>query len=288
MVWLSALCGCNQVYGLDKTESAPVIDAQYFDAPADAPFTCPAIGMTPGYSRVLHQIIQNCKEPSVSTTGRAVADCSEPVYQIAEGPVGEPLVPVAGLEDTTSSSETIKIHHARYAPEGDELMVRIVRQAATNTGRIVVFARSGAGFVESHDVTLSWQMLDSLVTFGTPSRGPRRRMFVYDVTNAYQEIEFDSTGVATLVDTYTAANLGVASITSFAPNMTPDGLRAVFGGVVGGESADLYIDRANLGQRFSTGRVLPNLPFTSTPFMTDDCARIYFSGFGSMFWVQQQ
>jgi hypothetical protein len=28
-------------------------------------------------------------------------------------------------------------------------------------------------------------------------------------------------------------------------------------------------------------------PDISDPFLTDDCARVYFSGFGSIFYIQQ-
>jgi hypothetical protein len=284
VVWLWGLCACNQVFGLGDTDPAPIPDAQYFDAPIDAPFTCPEIGTLPVFSRVLHQLIQSCSGYSIAATGRAVAYCSEPKTQVAEGAVDDTLVPVAGLEQSPPS---LRIDYARYAPEGDELIVRFVTQAATNTGRIVVFTRTGTGFVEAHDIKLPGQMTDSLVGFGAPSRGPKRRMLVYNVTNAYQEIEFDASGTATLIGTYNAAELGVQAFTSIPPNLSPDGLRGVFSGVVNAGSVVLYLDRANISQRFGMGRVL-DVPYTVAPFMTEDCARVYLSGLGSMFWVQQQ
>ena len=46
------LAGCNAVFGIKETRQ---YDAAYFDAPPDAPFTCPALGAAaPAFSRSLH------------------------------------------------------------------------------------------------------------------------------------------------------------------------------------------------------------------------------------------
>ncbi|MBA3397711.1 MAG: hypothetical protein H0T89_34120 [Deltaproteobacteria bacterium] len=282
MVASVLLGGCTQVFGLAPTEQQPVTDAAFFDAPADAPFACPPIGETPQFSRVLNQIVQSCGEYSATTEGRAVALCTEPANQLAEGPLDGLLIPIAGLEQTAE----LHVDFARYAPEGDELFVRSWTQSTT-IGRIRVYRRQAEGFVYTHDVALPGQTTDSFVRFGTPSRGPRRRMMVRNNAFAYQEIEFDAAGTAVLIASYVAADLGVTSITQSPPNLTPDGLRLVFAGSTTNASGVLYSDRASLADRFQPGRLLPGIPINPTPFLTHDCARIYVSAIGYVFWVQR-
>jgi hypothetical protein len=48
-----------------------------------------------------------------------------------------------------------------------------------------------------------------------------------------------------------------------------------------------YVQRASIGVPFSTATLLADVPATGDAFMTDDCARIYFSALGSILWVQQ-
>lgn len=69
---------------------------------------------------------------------------------------------------------------------------------------------------------------DSYVRFGTPSRGPLRRMMIRNTGQDYREIEVDATGASTAIGTYTASDLGVVSLIGVPPNMSPDGLRIVF------------------------------------------------------------
>ncbi len=284
MRWVVAsvlLAGCTQVFGLAPTEQQPVTDAAFFDAPADAPFACPPIGETPQFSRVLNQTVQSCSEYSTTTNGRGAAVCTEPVNQIAEGPFDGLLTPVAGLEQTAE----LHLDFVRYAPEGDELFVRSWNQS-TVIGRIRAFRRVDDSFVAAYDVVLPGQTTDSFVRFGTPSRGPRRRMMVRNRTDVYQEIELDATGASELIGNYVAADLGLTSITPSPPNLTPDGLRMVFSGGVSKAQGVQYSDRASLADRFRpvTGLDIPTSP---TPFLTADCARVYFSQIGYVFWVQR-
>lgn len=277
VVVLAALAGCNSVYDLRETAPLPPIDAQYFDAPPDAPFACPPTGETPQFSRVLNQVIQNCAELSTSTTGRAVAYCREPVVQIAEGPTDEALVPIPELVEVPP----LHVDLVRYAPEGDELWVRIWHQN-TVVGRIAIYRREGTTVVHSHDVTSPSGTFDSFVRFGAPSAGPVRRVMIRNGSQAMQEIEVDSTGASTVIDTYEATDLGVATL-GIPGNISPDGLRYVFNA----GTSTYYADRASISERFSPGRELVNVPINPAPFMTADCGRLYFTAVGYVFWVQR-
>src|SRR5512143_2261526 len=95
-ITLLALCACNQVFDLRPTKS---VDAKhdFFDAPLDAPYACPATGETPAFGSLFHQVIlQNCKdyEPSqAKQTGIALCDDGQYTgnYLLSEGPLDGPL-----------------------------------------------------------------------------------------------------------------------------------------------------------------------------------------------------
>ncbi len=280
MIIVLALCACTQVFGLDETHGVVPSDAQYFDAPADAPFACPPTGETPQFSRLLHQIPQSCRHYTASgPLGRATALCREPLAQVAEGPSEGPLSPVAGLADVGAQ----RFDLVRLVPEGDEMYVRHW-DTGTVVGRIRRFRREADDtFTAATDVTLQGATTDSFVQFGAPSRGPRRRMMLRNGTGALQEVEISETGVAQPIAVYTEAELGVDLLISL-PNLTPDGLHLVFSGQRE-EQHTYYSDRATLADRFSPGRRLANVPAANDTFLTEDCSRVYFSALGSILWV---
>ena len=134
----------------------------------------------------------------------------------------------------------------------------------------------------------SGETTDSFVRFGTPSRGPVRRMFIHNSTEqGVREIEVDDTGQSTTIGTYTDANFGMASI-GVPGNLSADGLRLVFQGTPpDGQGGIAYADRASLADRFLPARMLTGVPSNATPFMTEDCARLYFGAINYLFWVQR-
>lgn len=280
VVWLAALCGCNQILGLDPTVALPPADAQYFDAPSDAPFTCPPAGTLPLFSPVLHQIQQNCRFYSRSADW-ATAECRDTPTRIAQGAPDGPFTSIGGLEDVNPFS----YENPQLSPEGDELFVRYSDPGAA-TGTIQVFRRNGSAWLPAGMVTIDGVAISAEVAFGTPSRGPNRRMFVsnYDISDL-REIELDASYHATVVATYLPAQ--VDTFLRSQPNLTPDGLRIIFS--VGGGVQDQvsYGDRATLADRF-TIQTLQNVPTGETPFLTEDCGRIYFSSASSVLWVQRQ
>jgi hypothetical protein len=281
---LLAICGCNQVFGLEQT--IPVAgDAQYFDAPADAPFACPPPGQTPQFSRLLHQIPQNCIEYSPSAAaGRAFAQCYEPRQQLAEGPLDGPFTPVDAFALAGGSHFDL----AQLVPEGDEVIVRRWEDSSV-VGRITVWHLDAAGTPTfDHDIQLpNNQTIDSFVKFGAPSRGPLRRMIVQNGTGDPMEIEFDATGASTLVASYKPADLGLTNIAGIAPALTPDGLRSVLYAASSTASGMFYTDRASLAETFRAASHLEHVPGAPDPYLTGACERLYFSSLGSIFWVQQ-
>jgi hypothetical protein len=280
LVGLAVLCGCNQILGLESTGALAPTDARFFDAPPDAPFACPPVGTLPQFSRVLHQIQQDCRFYTRSA-GWATAVCRDTPRPIAQGAPDGPFESIAEL----ASTFPFTYENPQLAPEGDELFVRYSDPGAV-TGAILVFRRTGETWSPAGTVTISGVTLSAEVAFGTPSRGPNRRMFVsnYDITGI-REIELDASYHGTVVATYMPQE--VDTFLRSQPNLTADGLRMIYS-VGGGISPQVsYGDRPTLADRF-TIQMLPNVPTGETPFLTEDCGRIYFSAASSVLWVQRQ
>jgi hypothetical protein len=282
VLWLAALCGCNQIFGLSPTEQLPAVDAQFFDAPPDAPFTCPGFGSLPVFSRVFKQIQQDCRFYTRSADW-ATAECRDTPSAVAQGAPDGPFGSIAGLEGVFPLS----YENPQLTPEGDELFVRYSDPSAT-TGTIPVFRHdANHAWTKAGTLSITGVILTAEVAFGTPSRGPNRRMFVanYDISEL-REVEVDASYHATVVATYPTQQLG--GFLRSQPSMSPDGLRIIYTILATGNRDQLmYGDRASLADRF-TIRSLPDVPIGETPFMTEDCSRLYFSAVSSVLWVQRQ
>jgi len=277
------LCACNQLYGLEPTEPLP-IEPVFFDAPADAPFACPPIGQTPQFSRLFHQIPQTCTEWTGSLiSGKALAMCFQPTMQIGQGPVEGPLAPIAGFETVNQ----VHFDAPRTLPDAEQVIIRRWDET-TVFGEIRVYNRdANDALTYSHEIKLPSAATDSFVRYGSPSRGPKRRMFVRQLSIPLTEIEVDETGTSTQVATYSETDLDVTSFAGLPPSMTGDGLRIVFSAAGPTMNGIFYSDRASLGDRFRAASLLMGVPSSSDAFMTDDCERMYFSGLGSILYVQQ-
>ena len=274
-----ALGACNQLYGLEPTESIAV----FLDAPIDAPFHCPNFGETPQFSRLLHQIPQTCVEWTGSlVSGKALAMCYEPLLQVAQGPIEGPVVPIVGFETVN------KVHFdaVRTLPDGDQVLIRRWDESSV-VGELRVYNRGANDVLTySHEIKLpDGRTTDAFIRVGSPSRGPMRRMFTNLTGLGLAEIEFDETGASTLIATYTEADLGVQQFTGLPPNITGDGLRMTFLGS-GGANAVFYSDRTSVTEKFRGARPIVGVPAIDS-FMTDDCERLYFGALGSVLYVQQ-
>ena len=275
------LCGCNQLYGLDQTTPLNG-DARYFDAPADAPFACPGIGETPGFSKVLHQIPQSCLKTTASlNTDRAFAECEQ--QQLAMGPAAGPLALVSGFE----LANGIHNDSPRVVPEGDQVIIRRWN-IATVVGQIQLYDIGETGQLTLvHEIKLPNNLTtDSFVAFGAPSRGPKRRMFVRQNNLPLSEIEIDETGASSVVGSYTESDFSVTGFSGLPPSFTGDGLRIVFN-AYNNQTGLFYADRQTRADRFMTARILMDVPNAADGFMTEQCERVYFSALGSVFWIQR-
>jgi len=279
--WFLALTGCNWVFGISKTQltdSPAAIDAKYFDAPADAPFACPAPGGTPQFSVVLHQVPSSPCSSYTETEDHqhAVATCKGAVSETDSSQTFQPIPVFAGVMNS----------HPRLSPEGDELFV--VMPASPSSSTIEAYRRDAGGQWQ-HDRTIDPGIpLGSTVYLGAPTRGPTRRMMISDYNNftafdAY-EIELDATSAHVFYH-YSMSELGVGIY--LAPYLSPDGLRMYYS-----QQAQpmVFYDRPDLATTFASPRMVPTAPRLDESFLTSDCARLYvFSpDLQSLFWVQQQ
>ena len=262
------LVGCNQIYGLERTQS---IDAAYFDAP---PPTCPPLGAPPVFTQDFEQaVFQSCTDYTLSSTGRALARCNR---VIAEGAVGEPLVGAVGLEQTTSMT----YDHPRLHPDGQSAIVRMTDRTGPRTA-FAVFSRTDSGWVKSSEFSVPYTMLGS----SAPSRD--RHVVVVASGGALRELADDGTGTWNEVLVHDFAELGITSLGDQV-NLSADGLRLILvGSPIGKNEMNLlYADRANETDRFSQAVPMPSLEYLPNGFLTEDCGRLYFSALGTVFYVE--
>jgi len=111
-------------------------------------------------------------------------------------------------------------------------------------------------------------------------------MFVRQ-SNAFMEIEFDDTGVSTLVRSYTEDDFGLEALAGVPPGLSGDGTAALVLGSTTSGSGFYYFNRQTPGDRFGPPTLVSDVPGPSDPFMTENCERLYFSGLGNVFWLQQ-
>lgn len=275
----ATLGGCNQVFGIQRTGEMPPTDAQYFDAPADAPFACPPLGTTPRFSRLLHQIPQDCREYTFGD-GWAVAQCQLGLFQ---GP----------LDATLSSVDEINalggnLRAPRLFPEGDQLA--FVFQPFMAAFATVDVYRSDANHVwtGSTSFAIPGDITAPSADIGVPSRGPIRRIMATNSDGILHELEIDDTQVgAREVRTYAPSQLGVPDI-SYAGHLSPDGLRMTMAVSASSSIVEYYGNRASLDDRFGPLEPIPGIPPVTDAVMNEDCSRMYYSGgVSSVLWVQR-
>jgi len=280
-----ALCGCNQVFGLDDTR---LIDASvtHHDAPIDVLATCPPIGTVPRFSTGLNQVVtQNCSSYSVSTTtGLAVATCYDASQwwpQVSEGQPDGSLLPARGFPDPTQVSMT----SVRLTPEGDQLYVDAYDYTLW-THAFRTYQRLADG---------SWQRGADLPftatgsTFlGGPTRGPTRHLLVTTAGGppSVDEYVSDGSGGWNLQLHVQPADLGLSNL--YTAQLSGDGLRMIAYAERVGDTAYqvLYADRPSPTVPF--GLMAPlGVPLVSELFMTEDCGRLYFPALSSIFYTRQ-
>lgn len=293
---LALTCGCNQAFGLQRTElvdSPPAVDA----APPPA---CPAIGTVPTFANELYQLqARFCFSYAASgDTDQAVAICNSVV---SAGARDTELAPVA-------MTPPISPTYVRVAPEGNRLFAAVYQTVSPYGLQLREFSLDAAG---ATDLGVAFAAEDSpYLVASTPTRGPVRAVVFsgYDAQLAASvliEIEDPGSGWIekrrTLVET-----LGVSSVSE--PHLSADGLRLVFvsydngsTGSSGGTDPDpsttvppspdqpvYYTDRASRDEPFGMAKPLMTVPsFVQWPYLTEDCGRIYFSALNTVFYLRQ-
>ncbi len=275
-----AMCGCNQVFDLDSTRFVEP-PREFFDAPSDAPFACPAGSFAPRFSPLLHQVFQqDCKDYVISTEAqRAMALCLDPdtfEWRAAEGPIDGVLTPVPSFDDPI-----FQLQFLRLAPEGDEL---IAVYYATARYEFRTYQRMPSGtWIRAADFGTTMSYLD----ISGPSRRPNRHVLRTGSDQQLHEFVQDAGGLWTEVAAFTASELGVTFPGS--PKLSADGLRLLLTAAPPTASATrvMYSDRPTIQDRFRTAQPVEGVPRVLDAYMNDDCSRVYFGGLESVFYVQR-
>lgn len=270
-------CACDQVFGIQHTHSN---DAPFFDAPTDAPFACPMLGTTPMYSPYVHLVsADDCFEYTPSfTSGRVVASgCNDSGYPIYEGPFEGPLEPAIPAE-----AATVELTHPRLTPDGTQMYVW--RDVANVPSNILAFTRASDG---------TWQTTSApgFPIDATPSniiRGPSDdRMLLVPSAGSELDEWSDAGGTWHQLAVHPVSELGVTFVS--ASSLSSDGLRLiVLADSSFGFSMSVYSDRMNIDGPFRAAELLTGVPTDEhDAVISDDCARIYLSGLGALFYVRQ-
>jgi hypothetical protein len=268
-----ALAGCNQIYGLDQTR---LVDAR----PIDPPPTCqPALEFTRRLQQVTYQeCIQYVPATDVDY---ALAYCRDDSRgYIADGKIDGLLSEVAVDQRFAGSVPS----QPRLAPEGDRAV--IFHSITQGNNAYSVHHRDSTGWRFAYDLPIVYDFDDSV---GVPSRSPRAHI-LHAIPNAGLVEEFveDAPGVWRLLFTYKSSELATQSLyTQF--NLTPDGLQVLYQGAFVEGYAIYHAWRGSLDEKFGPGVAVEGIARTvQDAFMTENCARIYFSGLSSIFYAEQR
>lgn len=283
-----ALTGCNAIFGLDETTT---YDARhiYDDAMIDAPPFCPAPAVVPQFDRELHQAIyadSNCQQYQTSSLGIALATCydaqfRQQMYEARVGPITD-AVPALG-DINTANGYTYSF---ALTPEGGEVYVARYDTTLVKVG-VWRFERDATGM---------WKQMEALpfssatgLTLSPVTRGPHRHILVRDQSAVeIHEWAVDDTGTWNDIAKYDpTADFGSSAVYGF--GLSSDGLRLPL--YIYDTTAAAYVMqysyRESIDDRFSMPTAMPSAPRTQTLFLTEDCDRAYFAGFGAVFYVKR-
>jgi hypothetical protein len=247
------------------------------DARPDARVGCPPIGTPPRYSPLLYQdIIQNCSFFSTNVDGSfATAQC--PQYgAVYEGTATGPLSTAAGIPASLAQ--------ARLLPEGDLLI------APQDNQTYLTFQRDNTAAVDSAWSQVANALLPPVNQLSTFSAAPKRHVLLLppsSQSDSLLEMVENADGTWSLIHTYQYES-DFGSRMYGPPFLSADGLRLVFAGQAGSVEHMMYTDRATIDGLFGPAVPLEGVPFVYDPFITTDCSRIYFSGLGSIYHLDQE
>ena len=273
---LLAMTACNQAFGLDQTRK---FDAGRYDAPIDAPFACPRNGSEPPtYSPFLHQdVAEDCTDYSISPAGRAVALCFVDrvhVNHVAEGSPDRALQPVIDLVPPE------QFFRPRLSPDGQRMLVQVTLSSAFTVREYTRMA--DGSWQRGADAPFGTSFYDGISTIARGPTGDRVLVSRTDLS-VHEWAHEGSTWREVLVETAGELGTPVAEIV-----ITSDGLRAVISSISSSSNSMMfYTDRIDESSKFRRAVLLVGVTPLSSHFLTDDCARVYVTGVGSIFYAQQ-
>jgi hypothetical protein len=257
--------GCNEAFGLRPTVGT---DAAFFDAPIDAPYRCPTGGAPRFDPTLIQYLTHECDSYAQVLAGRAVARCrSGEDFAVFEGPIDGALERAVGV-DVAGTSQP------RLSPDGQRMYVRT---AYAVTAVVQQYTRSADG---------SWTRLadapfTDVQAIGTVATAPTGDLLAVSTWTGRLAREWvNESGTWRAVQTHDQTTLGII------PDklaMSSDGLRAV---ASSGYQA-YYTDRGEQGAPFRLAAPVAGGPEAADFYLTDDCARLYAAGLGSVFYAQQ-
>lgn len=258
--WLLLVAACDRVFGLE--------DRDPLDAAGSEKATCPELGAGPPVFGSTIEELQprSCFYFTLSqTTGLAYATCGN---SIEEGPVDGPLQPSAIAPSLPGAT----LDRPGVAPEGDHLMIR---QLGSSVQRMSWYARAGTTWIWQSD------LIDGtgLTTPGVPSAAPDRRAIVASLDGYREFVEARDAWTELRFSPWTTLGVGGGA----QPHLSPDGLRLTF--VVG--TVVMYADRPDRGSEFGIATPITTVGSTPSAFITEDCARAYYSTGGSIVFRRQ-
>lgn len=273
--WTAAIiaCGCNQVFGLRETVLPP----------PDAPPSCPAPGAPLQFaSGSVGVVSESCVGYTHSTSANlAVAACVQAGgYIIKEGALDASALVEAGLTPSIAGATFDQVALSR---DGAQLYVRQVASAASTFLR---YRRTGDRW-GSPEAAFAMAQLMTNDSIGVPSddNGDGRRLVVGSTISLLELVE-DASGMWRFRRESLFADLGVSYVAQ--PNLSPDALRVVFYGTRTQSGGAMYSERATRDATFGPARAISGIPSSAqTPFMTDDCGRLYYSTTNAVVYAPQ-
>lgn len=268
---LLLLSACNSLYGLDETMIA---EDDSGGPPADA--RCPTAGEGPPvYRRAVTEITtRDCVDYTLSASGRAVAQCLDGDNRIEEGPTEGELAPVI-LEGTIA---TAFVSLPRITPDGDQLVVRQLESGSAGAQHVSLFDRSPSGWTFNRDIVV----VNGFIQFGTPSSAPDRRILVTDLSMVRELAEQADSWVE--IRSQTWSSLVPAMQIGNTPHLSADALRLTFMA----EDQLYYSYRASRDEAFPPAELIASAGEGRSPFFSDDCGTLYFSGLGAVYRRYQE
>ena len=271
-IWsVLVLSACNSTLGLH--------DTQRRDAPGlDAPFTCPAPSSDPLFSPLLHQyLFEHCTSYSQSLAGTAAALCGSTIYF---GSIDGDLAST-GIMSFPGAGQDFE--QMRISSDGDELWV--LETNNTVVGHVTqIYQHAGSSWNAASAVqpTTGDKLLASAPT--ARAYGPRHFL---RFALPFQEYAENSGGGWSMVATHAFDLDGGTPVEPL--SLSANGLRLLIGArAATGQFQLYYTDRDRLDTPFRKPDPLATAPYAPDAYLSEDCAKLFVSGLGYVFYVQPQ